>query len=247
MNALLIVASGKSSRFGGFPKAFCQIGNKLNIQNTIDIAKNYYDIIYVGVNKGTYDKYGDALKDCVPFWIKTGQGDAHSILKCMYHIKGIDTDIDRISICWGDAIFVDATPFKVINSNIADDLVKVLCSIDKNPYAWFDVDDRDAILKSHFAKNQQPIEEGIHDQSLFDCDFDYLLMYLNKYRESLCIPMDNDEDNSDINEMKFLYFFEFLINNDFEPAKCVYVKPGKVFSFNTQEELEEIKSILSMN
>ena len=48
MNILLIVASGKSSRFGGFPKAFCRIGAITNAENTIEKSKAVIDKVYIG-------------------------------------------------------------------------------------------------------------------------------------------------------------------------------------------------------
>ena len=56
MNVLLIVASGKSSRFGGFPKAFCDLGGKTSLAHTIEKSGEIFDKIYVGVNNQTYEK-----------------------------------------------------------------------------------------------------------------------------------------------------------------------------------------------
>ena len=62
MKALLIVASGKSSRFGGYPKAFCKIGDSTNVQNTINLTQNLYDKIYVALNHEIYDDYTDLIE-----------------------------------------------------------------------------------------------------------------------------------------------------------------------------------------
>ena len=87
MKILLIIASGKSSRFGGFPKAFCQIGDKTNVENTIQMAQKIFDKIYLGVNRNTYTQFVGKIGNCEMFSIVTGQGDAHSILKCMDYLK----------------------------------------------------------------------------------------------------------------------------------------------------------------
>lgn len=244
MNILLIVASGRSSRFGGFPKAFCKLGNVMNAENTAMLALNYYDKIYIGVNFETFRKFNNKFTCGKMFPIKTGQGDAHSLLKCLEYIGKQEKKMNRISVCWGDAVFTDATPFKKLLSDSSGSKVCVACSLDKTPYAWFDVTSDKKIQKAHFAKEEGYIEKGVHDQSLFLFDFEFAWKYLNEYRETLGIPYDNDESNSDKNEMKLLFSFEYLIENGYEPAQCVEIEAGKVLSFNTQDELEEIRAQL---
>lgn len=239
MNILLIVASGKSSRFGGFPKAFCQLGAVTNVENTIEKSKTVVDKVYIGVNEKVYDEFHEKIKNCEMFSIKTGQGDAHSLLKCLKYIKKNETVIDKLLVCWGDAVFVSPKPFEeLITSN---EKVAVACSLDKNPYAWFDVNNDDDILKSHFAKEEGFVSEGLHDQSLFSLDIEYAIKYLDEYRISLDIPEDNDEENSDINEMKLLFSFEYLLQIG-ACAKIHRITKDQVLSFNTQEELDSIKN-----
>lgn len=238
---LLIVASGKSSRFGGFPKAFCNIGDKTNADNTISLARCCFDKVYIGVNSSTYEQFSDKIKGCEMFSIKTGQGDAHSVLKCLRYVRSKEPELKRITVCWGDAVFVDSTPFKQLLK--AEDKVAVACSKDEKPYAWFDVDEQMNIIKSHFAKEEGFKDVGWHDQSLFSFDFAYALDYLNRFRELLGISDDNDERYSDVNEMKLLFSFEYLRSMG-KPAKCIPIDCGNVLSFNTQDELEAIKSII---
>lgn len=152
---LLIVASGKSSRFGGFPKAFCQIGDKTNADNTIEQAKRLYDKVYIGVNRSTYAEYYNKISDCEMFSIITGQGDAHSVLKCLVYIKNHEEKVDKITVCWGDAVFLDELPFKQLLEGAADAKVAVACAMDKHPYAWFEINENKGILKSHFSKGDR--------------------------------------------------------------------------------------------
>ena len=238
MNILLIVASGKSSRFGGFPKAFCQIGEITNAENTIEKSREIIDKVYIGVNRTVYTQFHDRINGCEMFSIKTGQGDAHSMLKCINYIKSKEKHVDKLLACWGYAVFASAKPFKEILK--ADGKVNVACSQDENPYAWFDIDENHYIVKSHFAKEEGPISLGMHDQSIFSFDLDFAIDYLDSYRKSLGIPEENDEAKSDINEMKLLYSFEYLQQNG-EPASCIEITKNQVLSFNTQEELEKIK------
>lgn len=242
MNILLIVASGKSSRFGGFPKAFCKIGDKTNADNTIEKAKKLYDKVYIGVNRNTFVEYSEKITGCEMFSIITGQGDAHSILKCLTYVRERESDLKRITVCWGDAVFVDELPFKQLIEGAGGSKVAVACAMDEHPYAWFETNENDEILRSHFAKDEGFIDEGLHDQSLFLFDVDFALKYLNEYRESLGIPYDNDESKADKNEMKLLYSFEYLYKVGYDHAKCIEITGGKILSFNTQDELEAIKA-----
>ena len=238
MNILLIVASGKSSRFGGFPKAFCELGDIMNVENTINKAKTIIDKVYIGVNRKVFEQFNSKITSAEMFPIKTGQGDAHSLLKCLKHIKENNPSVNTIMVCWGDAVFVSSKPFEELSQ--ANGPVCVACSLDNKPYAWFDVDERNNIHKSHFAKEEGFIESGMHDQSLFLFDINYAIQYLDDYRQSLGICDDNDEEKSDINEMKLLFSFEYLEKKG-NPAKCIQISSDQVLSFNTQEELDEIK------
>lgn len=242
-NVLLIVASGKSSRFGGFPKAFCDINGKTNIENTILKAKKYVDKVYVGVNKKVYEQYNSKVKGCELFSIKTGQGDAHSLLKCLKYIREKEGNIEKILVCWGDAVFISSKPFEELLQYPGN--VQVACSVDVHPYAWFDVVENDVIVKSHFAKEEGEVEEGLHDQSIFYFDINFTINYLEKYKDSLMIVDDNDEEVSDINEMKLLFFFEYLYSCK-TPAKCIEITKNQVLSFNTQSELDNIKDIMNI-
>lgn len=242
-DVLLIVAAGKSSRFGGFPKAFCEIGKKMNADNTVINARKVFDCVYIGVNHFTYSKYCNAIRGCRMFGIKTGQGDAHSLLKCLRYVREQEKEISRITVCWGDAVFVDEIPFREFLS-AANSEVAVACAKDNHPYAWFETNGADDILKAHFAKEEGNIEKGLHDQSLFSFNLDFAVKYLNEYRNYLKIPDDNNDSNAEKNEMKLLFSFEYLIFSGYNPAKCIEITPNKVLSFNTQDELEIIKETL---
>ncbi len=248
-NVLLIVAAGKASRFGGFPKAFCEIGAGTNADNTIKQAAPFFEKVYIGVNSETYDLFHDKISGCEMFHIVSGQGDAHSLLKCLDYVRSEEPQLKKIYVCWGDAVFVDGQPFEeLISENESEDhKLAVACALDERPYAWFDVSEDQKILKSHFASEEGgPVEEGMHDQSLFSFDIDFAVNYLNEFRESLNIPYENDEAASDQNEMKLLYSFDFLSERGPELAACIQISPNKVLSFNTREELESVRSVIDM-
>ncbi len=243
-NVLLIVAAGKASRFGGFPKAFCNIGTTTNVENTIKQADRFFQNVYLGVNRDTFARFRDQIDHCEMFPITTGQGDAHSLLKCMDYVREKEPGLKRIYTCWGDAFFVDEQPFEQFTGKVEEGGYKaaVACALDQKPYAWFELNDKEEIIKSHFASEEKkPVESGMHDQSLFSFDTGFAEQYLNQYREALGIPYDNDEALAGENEMKLLFSFDFLRERGQDLAKCVSIAPGKVLSFNTQEELEAIK------
>ena len=247
MKILLIVASGKSSRFGGFPKAFCRIGNTCHVANTIQHALKVYDKVYLAVNNETYDSYKDLIPDCTMIHINTGQGDAHSLLKCLKIIKELEKELKEISVCWGDAVFVDEKPFSQLleQRRRADSPVVIACAMDQKPYAWFEVSDDMCVKKAHFAREEGMVESGIHDQSLFLFDMEFAVTYLSEYQKELGIPDENHTVYDEKRVMKLLYSFEYLYSESrFPGAKIAFIESGKVFSFNTQEELSEIKNIL---
>lgn len=241
MQSLLIVAAGKSSRFGGYPKAFARIGKIMNIENTVQQAlKASYEKIYVAVNEETYAKFKSQLDGCEMFSIITGNGEAHSLLKCLRHIHTTAPEIRTITVCWGDAYFVNERPFLQLQESLKSHSYKVsvCCAVDREPYAWFETDGED-IKKAHFAKEDGVIGEGIHDQSLFSFDIETAIRYLTRYKSLLHIP---DSYNGGENEMRLLRSFEYLYKSeDYPAAKCVMVDAGNVLSFNTQDELSNIE------
>ena len=73
MHAFLILASGKSSRFGGYPKAFCKIDDSYVAQRTVDLGSPHFDKTYLVINKEVYPEYKDAVKGCKTLAIGTGK------------------------------------------------------------------------------------------------------------------------------------------------------------------------------
>ena len=232
---LLIVAAGKSSRFGGYPKAFCMMGNKMNVENTIEKAKGIFDEIYVGLNVETVEKYRDLKLDAQVLKINTGQGDSMSMLKLIRLIKEDNKDLNRIYVCWGDAFFVDEQPFEQFSFQVKNDDFYVACSIDEKPYAWFDVDGNDNIVASHFKKTDGEIDKGVHDQSLFCFNIDKYIEYITQFREYLGVKSE-DYNPDEEKEVKVLDLFTYLYKKGIN-VKTVLINKNKVLSFNTKEEL----------
>ena len=61
MNTLLIAASGKSTRFGGEPKAFAPVLGEVNVARTIRLARGYFSDIRVIVSEDTKKMGQEAL------------------------------------------------------------------------------------------------------------------------------------------------------------------------------------------
>ena len=76
MNTLLIAASGKSTRFGGEPKAFAPVLGEVNVARTIRLARGYFSDIRVIVSEDTKKMAQEALPGVPLIPIVTGQGDA---------------------------------------------------------------------------------------------------------------------------------------------------------------------------
>ena len=239
---LLIVASGKSTRLGGYPKAFVPIGDKLVVENTAHLAKPVFDEIYIGVNEETYAVYKDKVTGCRMFPIVTGNGDAHSVLKCLKFLRAKEMNVTKVAVCWGDAYFADSSPLEQAVScmeSLPDTVhAAVLCSLDREPYAWFELNGTH-VKKAHFAGQERRVACGVHDQSLFVLTLDPAIRYLKEYKQELGI---GDEYCEGSPEMKLLYFFEWLYESGkYPPAECRMIPPGSVLSFNTEEEAEEIR------
>lgn len=241
---LLIVAAGKSSRFGGYPKALAKIGQTTNVENTIQYASPYFEKIYLAVSEENLPLFERIGERCVVFGIQTGNGEAHSLLKCLRQLRTIDPLCKRIFVCWGDAYFVSGTPFAQLReagAALSDNVsVLVACSEDHTPYAWFETDHM-CIRKTHFASVDGLIDTGLHDQSLFLFNVDLAIEYLEKYKQHLKVADEYDPYGA---EMKLLYSFEYLYNNgEYLPAQYVLIEGKNVISFNTKKELENIRKM----
>lgn len=245
-HAFLILASGKSSRFGGYPKAFCKVGNTYVAQHTVDLGSPYFDHTYLVINREIYSEYKDAVKGCKTLAIGTGQGDSHSFLRAARLIKE-DCDADRITLCWGDTFYLDDVVFRrAVETEVDASAVGVsLSSIDKEPYAWYELDG-DKIKTSHFKSNNGVVETGIHDQSVFVFNLSVICSQLESYMKVLGLNDEEDYINKEVSkEMKlldsFAYFYENGSTAGLLPMKYSLVESGRSYSFNTQEELELVR------
>lgn len=245
MDRLVILAAGKSSRFGGFPKSFCDLGGIRNVENTINVARRHFKKIYLVVNKETCASGVTEGIDAQIISIVTGQGDADSILKALKLIRKKEKS-DFLCACWGDAVFLTDEPFidmeKALPRWGASSPVLVGCSKDPEPYAWFDVEGCH-IIRSHFKKREaKPCEFGLHDQSVFLFHTNILIDYLSLRKRELGLDRYNAE-TYDLarGEMGLLDAFTWFHDQpDLVDAEFCEITTGKVLSFNTPAELKQV-------
>ena len=245
---LLILAAGKSSRFGGFPKAFCRFGDEYLAQKTADMASAYFGSIYVAVNDEVYPVYKDSLKGCRVIHIPTGQGDSHSFLRALRIIVK-ERKCDKVTLCCGDTAYLDKAVFGSAADAadmLSEDRVGVsLCSVDPDPYAWYETEG-DTIRRSVFRSADNTVSSGMHDQSIFVFNTEKIIEQLGSYRTFLGIKDEEDYVNSSISkEMKLLHSFTFFYENGMLPMSWTEIQQGLSFSFNTMEEYEALKKIIA--
>lgn len=242
MDCLLIFAAGKSSRFDGFPKAFCSLGQIKNVENTINLARQHFKKIYLIVNRETYTSgIADGL-NAIVISIVTGQGDADSILKTIKLIKN-EIKTNTMTACWGDAVFLNDEPFIEMEEKLSiwevNSPVMVGCSFDPDPYAWFDIDGS-KIAFSHFKKREQnPCSRGLHDQSIFMFNTQMLISYLERYKRHLGLDkFSEDSYDAARGEMSLLDAFTWFYKQPgMQAAEFCLLTGGRVMSFNTPDEL----------
>lgn len=246
----MIFAAGKSSRFGGFPKAFCDLGQGKNVENTIALARKHFTDIYLVVNEETCASgITNGLEGTAVVSIVTGQGDADSILKGLRRIVNKAAP-DIVTACWGDAVFLSGRPFEEMKKarSAWDPASPVLvgCSRDRDPYAWFDTEGR-KIVRSHFRKREpDQCDAGLHDQSVFTFRTELLLDYLGRYKHHLGLDVyDENTYDATRGEMGLLDAFTWFYGQpDMAAAEYCELTPGRVLSFNTQEDFDSVKRSL---
>ena len=243
-NILLFLCSGTSSRFNGKTKALAKIsGSETVLEFNLKNASGF-DHVYIVTNDLNYSEFEKLnLKNVDLIKIKTGNGDADSLLNALKELQKAqkieDFENTSLSFCWGDTLFLNDTIFKKLSAlteENSEDLL-VPCSLDKNPYAYFDFItdsgniDGSKILKSHF-KTEKEVEIGLHDQSIFKVNLKTLFNLLNRFKE-----YHFKNSNS---ELKFLKFIDFLNSENLLNVKCILIDSGNSVSFNTQLELNNI-------
>lgn len=237
-NILLFLCSGTSSRFNGKTKALAKLTDKTVIEYNIDNLKDLYDSVYVVANENNVSEFDKYNLDANILTIKTGNGDADSLLNALDELQKIeDFKNCYVTICWGDTVFYRTDVFeKLIRDNSKK--LQVACALDNDPYAYFDfITDSGninnaRILKSHF-RTEKSVSVGLHDKSAFRIPLDLLYKNLKYFKEQ------HFEYNND--ELKFLKFIDYY--SDILDIRCVLCDSDTSASFNTPKELDDIRQL----
>ena len=188
-NILLFLCSGTSSRFNGKTKALAKISGTTVIEFNLKNVSEF-DQVYIVANETNYSEFEKLnLENVKLIKIKTGNGDADSLLNALKELQKLeDFENTSLTFCWGDTVFLNNAIFKKLSALIKENSEDLLvpCSLDKNPYAYFDFVtdsgniDGSKILKSHF-KTEKSVEIGLHDQSIFKVNLKTLFNLLNRF------------------------------------------------------------------
>ena len=247
---LIFVASGFSTRMGGYPKALAKIGQSRVILNAINNAEKYYDDIFIICNSMTKSQFEGVISEdgnrAKVRDIVTGKGDAESVWKSLILVQKEIGEVCDATFCWGDAFFATDQAFSAISAYDIESVKSLVvgCSDDIDPYAYFDVYTKNGSLnqlyvkRSYFKNRDGSVDRGVHDQCIFRCISAVFIGCLNRYRQELGFDGENYL-LSKTNEMGLLNSFSYLYTID-KPVSVCMIPSGNVFSFNTVEELDLI-------
>ena len=219
---LFIIAAGKSSRFGNKPKILTKISNDFTVlDNMIEKLNPFFNKINLCIDLRYFplDYLNNFKKSNIIVTIG-GYGELYTIIDC---INRSNKNLKDMYIIWSDSIIVDNRFIKDFLNN--DDLTQsysCAVSLDNNPYAYFNVNNKNIVQQSFFNKDLK-ISKGLHDQSLFRLRKKTLEKEFNLFK---MIKKD---------EYKLLDFFTFN-----KKCKAIEVSSNCIYSFNTIQNFEDI-------
>lgn len=256
---LIFVASGFSTRMGGFPKGLAEVRGVPVIVNAINNSRDLFDDTIIVANHETRPRfeskiaeYADVVAGAEVREIVTGKGDAESVLKSLLLVRDeLGEDFDA-TFCWGDAYFATPVAFEAMTdpSIDMDEVLSLLvgCSVDEDPYAYLDIRTVEGsfelplIEKAYFRKKNGPVKVGIHDQCIFRGRAEKVIESLRICQQALGFDGTNYK-KSPSGEIGLLNSFSILSEAGM-PACAHLFSSGNVLSFNTQEELDVIAAML---
>ena len=268
---LFIVAAGLSTRFNGRPKHLAKIKGIPNIEHTLQLARSWYNDIYVVVNeKASEETIRDTGNIAVSYGdrqllIPSGKGDADAVYQAL---SKVGFNLKHASICWGDAWFKDDKVFEIaaesLNREEYDNIVfDAMCAKEENPYGWFNVSSSGLILDAEFASdpNVKALPQGVyavHDQCFFNINVKNFKDLYDKYIKSIELKAKTLEQNfaSYASLFKLSLKYEISWYKMINWAKSAYCDPSEIktysmatilerpvaMSFNTEEDLEKIEN-----
>ena len=268
---LFIVAAGLSTRFNGRPKHLAKIKGMPNIEHTLQLARRWYNDIYVVVNeKASEETIRDTGSIAVSYGyrqllIPSGKGDADAVYQAL---SKVGFNLKHASICWGDAWFKDDKVFETASESLDgeeyDNIVfDAMCAQEESPYGWFNVSSSGLILDAAFASdpNVEALPQGayaVHDQCFFNVNVRNFKDLYEKYILSIELKAKTLEQNfaSYASLFKLSLKYEISWYKMINWAKSAYCDPSEIkthsmatilerpvaMSFNTEEDLEKIEN-----
>lgn len=268
---LFIVAAGLSIRFNGRPKHLAKIKGMPNIEHTLQLARSWYNDIYVVVNeKASEETIKETSRIAMLYsarqlLIPSGKGDADAVYQAL---SKVGFNLKQASICWGDAWFKDSKVFETasesLNGEEYDNVVfDAMCAKEENPYGWFNVSSSGIILDAAFASdpNVEALPQGayaVHDQCFFNINVENFKDLYEKYVPSIELKAKTLEKNfsSYASLFKLALKYEISWYKMINWAHSIYCDPLEiktysiatildspvVMSFNTEEDLEKIEN-----
>lgn len=237
-NILFIVAAGVGSRMNShLPKALFEINGIPNIQNTINLARDHFNHICIVANELAKDQWNKYKFDNVTFmYIKSGRGDGHAVLEALKLYNG--NQDESITICWGDLYFLDDSIFKILKSkSYSSGIIPVTFKI--NPYVTILHDSNYLATGVDSSKYGEIHGSGFQDNGIFSYKYSTLLKSLDALHHAL---NKNDKYITVSGELFLTHTLHYLYNIG-DPV-CLHEVESVILSYNTQEELSEIKAYI---
>ena len=263
---LFVVAAGLSTRFSGRPKHLVQINDTSVVENTLIMAKRHYRNIWVVLNERADIHIIDATKSIVEalgarvVLIPSGKGDADAVYQALLATKCSEK---HVSVCWGDSWFTDEAIFKTAARRLDESkdtkyVFDAMCAFEEDPYGWFDVDLYGNIARCTFMSDLESFKFSrqlrYHDQCFFNIDTEEFTSLYDVYLPEIEQHANEASRRLSSSMFKFSVKYEVswykMINWALELPLLPHPIPHSIVtvlekpmakSFNTEEDLEELK------
>lgn len=227
-----IFCAGNETRFDGDkPKSLSVINCECLLDNNIILLSNYCNKVFV-VCSNTNNHHFDGYDKIV---IDSGKGCGDAVLKALGQF--VFLPYDRCIILWGDCILQESVIKQMMLNSDIKNHVTIPCHYEEKPYVRLTYSNQDcSTIKVEFGKYNEVCGPGFHDYGLFLSYANYLKYHLNLFCLEI-IDENGDYKHKHGNEMQFLDVF----NETEIQAKLIEIQDVKPLSFNTKEELYELK------
>lgn len=230
----LIIAAGKGSRFGDFPKVLVPFKDLTLLDYNIIKLKYYVDIIYVvchSSHKEAFDSIIDCYEDVILIILDNQDGDGDAVLQAL----GIIKPISKILLVWGDCICNDKILRQLIDNSKAD--LNIAVQFEEKPYVRINVSEDNNIEDVEFSKYKKIKGSGFHDLSAFLFEKNTIFLILYRMYEKYFVDNEYKTNNKELNFLNILNETEYKYTR-----QIVEIQSEKLIqnAFNTKKELNNI-------